>query len=397
LSAPQEGESVLDLMPADHATPARIYWPLEQLLVRSFSLPLSEPKMLDAAMLSQEVAELTGEEEASWWLAWHVDKSGSGIAGLVFGLSQNMRREMQEREAWQNCPQLLVDGWERLQARRGDIGRCAVIDEDADGLFFGFISDGVWRGMRRLNRQQGVDERMSDAQLAMQILHSWQAMGMDVEADAVVGRAGAQLTNELQAGFAHWEAEATTDLPDRHAANFELADAPLSGLNFRHGKWGVRRQWRGMQNWKRPLALAAGLLLIWMVATVVQIVVLGEQADRYQAEVEEAFHRGLPNERVMLDPLAQLRQAAGSGPSAAGGNSSDVLRQLDLLGRAWREKSWTLSELNFDGGTVKMSGSAADIDSLNKIRDKLSQESGREVVISDTDLSGGRVSFRMKW
>lgn len=391
----QAGDSVLDLLPSDAAVPARIYWPLEALLVRSFSMPLLEPKMLDAAMLSQEVAELTGEEEESWWLTWQAGKSEGGITGLVFGLSQNLRHDMQGRETWQNCPQLVVDGWERLQALRGDLQHTAVVDEDEEGVFFGYFSDGIWRGMRRLNRQLAEGGRLGDEELAVQVLNSWQAMGMDIDADPVVGRLGSALAGQLRPVCGQWQADEAAQLSDRHSANFELFGVTVPELNLRHGKWTVRKQWKGLQSWKRPLLMAAGLAVLWGVATAAQIVMLKGQADTYQARVVEAFHRGLPNETVMLDPLAQLRRAAGS--SAGSAKSAEFLNQLQLLSQAWREKAWQLSEFSIDNGVVQMSGSADDIDSLNKIRDRLSSASGREVTISDTDLTGSRVSFRMKW
>lgn len=399
LAAPEEGETPFDLLSGDGGVPGRIYWPLEQLLARRFSLPLAEPRQLDAAILSQELAELTGEEDEDWWLTWHAGKDESGVAGLVFGLPQAVRREMQEREAWQNCPQLLVDGWERLQAVRGGEESCAVIDEDADGVFFGVVRDGIWRGIRRLNRRSGLSGEsgalLDDDELAEQIFRSWKAMGLDAEAGRVMGRTGSGLAAAMQSQYGFWEVEQSDKLPGRLQANLDLVDLSDSALNFRREKWAVRKQWPGLKRWRRPFAMAAGLLLVWIVATAVQLFMLDHQAAEYQARIEAAFHKGLPNEAVMLDPMAQLRRAAGGSSGEKG--SYDLLRQLQLLGSTWREISWQISEISFNGGGVQMSGTASDIDSLNKIRDLLGKESGRDVVISDTDLSAGKVSFRMKW
>jgi len=395
ITAPEEGGAVYDLLAGENISLSRIYWPIEQLLVRPFSLPLADTRMLDADILSQEVAELTGEEEDNWWLAWRAGKLDSGVAGLVFGLSQNIRREMQQHPEWEQCPQLLIDGWERLKEACGGCDNCAVIDEDADGVFFGFVRNGVWHGLRRINRKFNSDEMQSDESVARDILYSWKAMGMDVENDPVVGKLGPSLASRMQESFANWDVALREKLLERHAANFEIGEQPAPALNFRHGKWAVRKSWHGFQRWKRPAIMAAGLLLIWMVATTVQIFTIGMRAEKYQGMIEEAFHRGLPKEAVMLDPLAQLRRA--SGGSEAGGNGSDLLQQLKLLGEAYRQQDWQLKEISYENGKMVMSGSASDIASLNRIRDRLGKASQREVVISDTDLTAGRVSFRMKW
>jgi len=390
----EEGESLLPELPEGISEIKRIYWPMEHLLVRTFSLPLSEPRLLDAAIMSQELSELSGEDDDEWWLAWHAGKTDEGIAGLVFGLPQSVRQAMAEHPVWQSCPQLLVDGWERLTSFRGDFETCAVVDEDDDGVFIGFVKQGAWRGMRRINRKLSDNGCLGDEAIAQQIGYSWQAMGMDAS-DPVVGRAGARLGELLLPEYEQWQVEVQDEQVSRHYANF-AADNDLPGsLNFRHGKWAAQKSWYEFRPWRRPLAMAAVLLLIWMGVTITSIYSLDSEAEGYRQSIESAFHRGLPNEAVMLDPLAQLKKAAG-GP-ALSLDSRQFLDQLQLVSQLYQDISWEMSELEFRGGEMRMSGAAKDIDSLNKMRDQLQQKSGREVVISDTDLSGGKVTFRMKW
>jgi len=417
-SVPEESASLLPRLPENIASVERIYWPLEHLLVRTFSLPLSEVRYLDAAILSQELAELSGEDSQTWWLAWHAEKTDTGIAGIVFGLPQYLRSAMIDDPVWQQCPQLFIDGWERLTFFSRDFETCAVIDEDAEGIFFGFLQQGVWRGIRRINRKISDDVFLNDVEVARQIQQSWEAMGftaMDNDSDndpnadtvddsdhdfdqavnVVVGRVGQALGDALMSDYKQWQVEDLDVLPDRHHANFAIETSVATQLNFRHGKWAVQKSWHAFKQWKRPLAMAAGLLLIWLGMTTANLYSLERQADMYRSNIESAFHRGLPNEQVMLDPLAQLKKAGGV--SVAQQESQEFLEQLQVLSEVYQKTSWKLREFSFRNGNLQMSGSAKDIDLLNKMRDQLQQKSGRKVVITDTDLSDKQVSFRMKW
>lgn len=387
-------ESVVPELPEEVASVERCFWPIEKLLVRTFSMPLSDPKLLDGAILAQELSDLSGEEASAFWLAWHAGKTEEGVSGIVFGLPQSVRQAMSGEPAWQTCPQLLVDAWERLTFLAGDLETCAVIDEDENGLFIGYLREGVWRGVRRMNRELSETSRLGDEELAEQARYSWQAMGLE-PSEPVVGRVGKALGDMLKQDDMDWQAEVVDALPDRQQANLavELVSSPI--LNFRHGKWAIKKGWQGLRVWKRPLLLAAGLMLIWSAVTITSIYSMSRQADEYRTAVETAFHRGLPNETVMLDPLAQLRKAGGS--SGQSESSQQFLEQLQHISGLYQDSSWEMNELDFRDGEMKMSGVVKDIDSLNRMKDQLQQKSGRSVVITDTDLSGEKVSFRMKW
>ena len=390
----QERESPLPELSEDIASLERVYWPLEQLLVRTFSLPLSEIRLLDAEILAQELADLSGEDSNRWWLAWHAEKTDKGVAGIVFGLPQSLRQAMKDDPLWQHCPELLVDGWERLTALSSDFETCAVVDEDTEGLFFGLKQQGVWRGIRRMNRKLSDENSLNDAQVAQQIRHSWLAMSADSDTP-VTGRVNPGIATELATGFSNWQVNTIDTLADRNRTNLALQPNRSTSLNFRHGRWAVKKSWQGFARWKRPLALAAGLLLFWIGLTIVEINRLDGEAEMHRAEIESAFHRGLPNEKVMLDPLAQLRKAAGVSGSQQ--ESMQFLNDLHAISQVRKELTWTLKELSFQDQTVQMSGSAKDIELLNRMRDRLRETTGSNVVITDTDLSNGQVSFRMKW
>lgn len=373
----------------------RVYWPLEMLLVRTFFLPFDDPRFIDAQILSQELAERTGEELDAYWLAWHAAHVDGGVQGLVFGLPKQVREAIKGDQSWANCPQLLVDGWERLSAVQHSDDSCALIDADKDGVFIGYKHGVVWRGLRRLNWNLSQADRLTPEDMARQIGVSWQAMGMDPERDRVYGRVGADLQSVMDAGYGTWMVSCEDILEPRQKSNLAISEDHDSGLNFRHGRWAVQKSVYRFKQWKRPLVMAAMLLLLWLGVSWSEIAELENRAETYSQDIEAAFHAGLPDEKTMLDPLAQLQKAAGL--SGSQGVQNSFLHELQMVSQTFGKVPWNLRELSFKNGDMQMSGTVKDLDSLNRMQQLLSQSLAKEVNIADTDLSDGKVMFRMRW
>lgn len=398
-----------DLLPVlpDNCSGCRLLLPIEQLLFRSFSLPLAHPRLIDADILAQELNERAGEKQEDWWLAWQAAKYDGGVAGLVFGLPERMRQRINEDQQWQQLHSVGVDAWDRLQTQlkpyvespnRVD-GSVAVFDADADGVFFGLwerVGDkavgGIWHGMRRLNYGRGC----SQAELAWQVRQSLLAMGWEEEG-AATGRLGIELLQHLELKKWHgcsFEAVADeADLPGRQEVNLAL---PLQlSLDFRHGQWAARSGPGWIRPWRRSIVLAAIIVLVWGGGFAWQVHTMSGMVEQYKTRISAAFHKGLPDEMVIIDALAQLRRAAGSGADAGG--TTEWLNQMKAIGHVYKNTPWILQELSFQDGAMKISGKASDLEALNSIRELLQQETGKDVQLADTDLSGGQVTFRMYW
>jgi len=386
----------------------RLLLPVEQLLARPFSLPLAHPRFIDADILAQELNERTGEKQQDWWLVWQAAKDDNGgVAGLVFGLPEQLRQQINDDQQWQQLRSIGVDAWDRLQnqlvtcIKHLDVidGSVAVFDADTDGVFFGLweraggkASDGIWRGMRRLNYGQGCNQ----GELAWQIRQSLLAMGWE-ETGAATGRLGAGLLHKLNLnawlGCSPQEAVDEADLPGRQAAN--LALPAYSSLDFRHGQWAARSGAGWIRPWRRSMALAAVIMLVWVLGSAWRVQTMDTQLEQYKERMNAAFHKGLPDETVIIDVLAQLRRAAGAGTGE--GEVTQWLSQLNAIGQVYKSTPWILQELSFQDGVMKVSGKANDLETLNSIRELLQQETGRDVQLADTDLSGQQVAFRMHW
>ncbi|MDX8388814.1 MAG: hypothetical protein R8M46_09850 [Ghiorsea sp.] len=376
-----------------------IYLPLETLLVRKFQLPLQHTRHLDAAMLAQELADAAGIEPNDWWLTWHADKTERGITGLVFGLPKAEKKRIQETPSWQQTPLLLIDGWERLNdwlhTAQGQTA-VAIIDADAEGVFFGFYQNGIWQGMRRLNADTTDTETSTN--LSNQIIWSLRSMGFEPTSMPVLGRIPTTLEKSLKDSISLTSLNIEDTLPERHTANLRLPipnDKEKTSLNLRHGKWAVKKRDSLPKSWQRPVFLAAAVCFLWLTVTSAGNFQLENQLVDMNDDITASFHQGLPNQPVIIDALAQLRQAANQG--GVTNQSALVSTQLNGISSVFKTQPWDMQELKIDMKGSSISGKVSSLDTLNNIRKLLEEKIGQKVQIADTDLNGDEVSFRITW
>jgi len=411
-----EGALILPELP-DGSVATRLLFPVEHVLSRAFSLPLANARFVDQDILTQELEEHTAEDAEDWWLAWKAGKGESGVSGMMFGLPEAVREQIDEHEQWRQMQTLGVDIWARLNAQMnaplngepaGTVpaeGPMAVFDMDVSGVFFGVWhgqhgrgNDGFWSGMRRLNwSADGLADEQWPA-LAENIKRSLHAMGWQNEGEAsgATGRLAPNLLAALELPAWQGALVEPADLTARHDANLALTS--FSSLNFRHGRWRSKSGLNQLKPWYRSFAISAALAVLWAVGMMWQNHDLDTQLAAQQQRVIQAFHKGLPNEKVMIDALAQLRKAAGGATGGQGSNSATLwLQRLESVQRVYQQMPWQLREISLDHGNITMSGKVKDLQTMNKIREALQQDMGIAVKIRDTDLSGAQVQFRMAW
>ena len=104
----------------------------------------------------------------------------------------------------------------------------------------------------------------------------------------------------------------------------------LSGLTVRYAGQDRWRQWR----W--PMALAAGVVGINLVGLYTDWWRMKSESDRLRAGMVQTFKSGYPNESVILDPTAQMKQKIAASRRASGQFASDdFLVLVSGFGEAW--------------------------------------------------------------
>lgn len=391
------GNGVWEALAGELPQPPRmLLLPLEHCLQQPFRLPLRHPRFLDAQILGQELNDQSGEDPEAWWLTWHAVAVEDGVEGVLFGLPVVGKEALSSLPQWELCQFVGVDGCLRLAhwLPEEEIGPCAVVDADQQGIFVGFYEAGNWRGIRRINRlpKKGLDD------LAEDMFRTLSSMGFAAEQHPVYGRVDKDLLTFVEGKMPQWRGRVCESLPDRGHATLSLAcnKTRRLGPNFRHGQWSPSSQWRrSLAPWRRAIALALVLVFALIGRDLLLLRDLQQREHELQAGIEAAFHRGLPQERVMLDPIAQLRASA---EGIQQGDPWLLLRQLESIGavkRRFQNLEIRAIELSDEG--MVLSGVAASLSEAARIRDALGQVLHRQVRLQDTELSGSKARFRLKW
>ena len=411
-------DDMLPMLP-DGAVVKTLLLPIEQLLNRTFKLPFSNPKFIDQDILTQELEEQCSEVGDAWWLSWRAGQNSDGVSGIMIGVPETLRQEIEANDAWRDSKTIGADIWARLhhqldnhpQAQQTEnpdeetAETIAVFDADSTGIFFGVWQcanahnkQGYWLAMRRLNWQEGSAASEPESSLVENIQYSLQSMGWQDKAIAI-GRLSKPLHTALNFSVWHGDLLEADELPSRRDAS--MAIASTANLNFRHGRWRSGSHMGQIKAWYRSIALAAALMLLWSVSMMWQNHQLEQQVLMHQQRVIDAFHKGLPDEKVMIDALAQLQKAAGHGNGNETKNSRNLasqwLQHMQVINRVYQKTPWKMNEVSFKDGRMTISGQTKDLQSMNKLHQALQLESGEEVKIQDTDLSGNQVKFKLVW
>lgn len=104
----------------------------------------------------------------------------------------------------------------------------------------------------------------------------------------------------------------------------------LSGLGASSGP---KMNWRP---WRWPLALAAAVLLVNIVALNVDWLRMRREADALQASMLQSYKSAFPKETVIIDPLAQMRQKIAAAQRGSGQVApDDFIALTSAFSEAW--------------------------------------------------------------
>ena len=130
--------------------------------------------------------------------------------------------------------------------------------------------------------------------------------------------------------------------------------------------------WR---EWRWPIALAAAASLVNIAAINADWWRLRSEGQQLRDEITDIYRRSFPNETVVLDPLAQIKQKIAASRQASGQlNTSDFVVLAAALGEVWREAGNDLraiDALDYRDGTLTIKLKKAAQVSLAAMRSPL--------------------------
>jgi general secretion pathway protein L len=131
------------------------------------------------------------------------------------------------------------------------------------------------------------------------------------------------------------------------------AKVPVDLMSAFEGSQRAAFPWR---EWRWPLALAGAVSLFNITALNADWWRLRSEGLQLRDEITDIYRRSFPNETVVLDPLAQLKQKIAASRQASGQlNTSDFVVLAAALGEVWCEAGNDLraiDALDYRDGTL---------------------------------------------
>jgi general secretion pathway protein L len=159
-----------------------------------------------------------------------------------------------------------------------------------------------------------------------------------------------------------------------HADNWSrwiagAADAKLDMLSERKAAGAANVDWKP---WRWPLALAAALLIVNVVGLNIEWWRMKSEAAALQAGMTQAYRNTFPNDKVVVDPLVQMKQKVAVAQRKSGQMSGDDFLVLAThFGEAWAQTATadskvTISSLEYRDGSlqVRFKGGGVPLDRL---------------------------------
>jgi len=160
--------------------------------------------------------------------------------------------------------------------------------------------------------------------------------------------------------FAHWvEAQHVRGIHLIEQSWAELINAsasvPLDLMTAIGGHQPSHIDWR---TWRWPITLTVVLGLFNIIALNADWWRMRSEGLRLRDDITTIYQRSFPNDKVVLDPLAQMKQKIAALRSASGQlNASDFIVLSATLGEAWREAGNDLraiTALDYRDGTLSV-------------------------------------------
>jgi general secretion pathway protein L len=119
---------------------------------------------------------------------------------------------------------------------------------------------------------------------------------------------------------------------------------------------GTQRAAFPWREWRWPIALAGAMSLFNIAALNTDWWRLRSEGLQIRDEITDIYRRSFPNETVVLDPLAQIKQKIAASRQASGQlNTSDFVVLAAALGEVWREAGndvRAIDALDYRDGTL---------------------------------------------
>jgi type II secretion system protein L len=165
----------------------------------------------------------------------------------------------------------------------------------------------------------------------------------------------------------------------------------LHAVNMLQGAYAAKSNvGSGLRQWRLPAALAAGVVLMFLVGQAASIWQLSRAEKKLDAEIAQIFGSVLPGQPI-VDARAQMEGVLGHG-----GQAGTLLPVLSHLARAMTEsRGGRVEALSYRTGAVDLRLTAPTVETLDGIKQSMAR-SGTQVELQSATPRGNIVEGRMQ-
>jgi len=190
-------------------------------------------------------------------------------------------------------------------------------------------------------------------------------------------------------------------LPDGGLPRMAAQSIVAPGINLLQGPYAPRSTLRTYWPvWRVAAALLVGLCITLLGSKILEISSLNRQADGLDQAIEQAMHYTFPEVREIRDARAlfdsKLRSLGNQNPASAG---TGFLSTLDHVASAVADKKGlaaAIESISYRSGIMELKVMAPNVESLDKIRELISKDSGLQAEIQSANPDGESVHGRLR-
>jgi general secretion pathway protein L len=170
-----------------------------------------------------------------------------------------------------------------------------------------------------------------------------------------------------------------------------------SAINLLQGDYSRKEQvGKMLRPWRTALILGAVWVLLQVGSFITDYVRLSALADEQQAEITSIFKQAMPGSRLVPGSERELMARALEKLRGGGSGNSSLLTLLAQAGKIFKEtQGITLSSLRYKGDKLDVGLNLPDLQTLDKLKQRLIDEARLSVEIVSASSRNGKVESRL--
>jgi len=171
-------------------------------------------------------------------------------------------------------------------------------------------------------------------------------------------------------------------------------DDPAAGINLLSGEFRPAADVTGKQNWYKPLALTAAVLILFTFTAALGLYRDSIQLEKLNTAIESTFREAFPAVQRIEDPMIQARQQLALLGDTGAGNDGFLTRMNEFAGALKQQAAVQVNSLDYRDNRLEVKLHAANIGELEALAESIRRQGG-DATLSSASLGEKGVDARL--